>query len=296
MSFPEEVTKSIKIFRYFSPTGLEETISILEELHGNVKILAGGTDLLPLMKLQRIAPQNVISLRSVVGLDHIREDNYTLKIGALSTISEIKESNLVRTRYTSLYEATKTFGTPQIRNMASIGGNICRSSPSADIVPPLITLDSRVKLVGPNGEREVLLEDFFTGPGENVLNREILKEIIVPLPPARCGMAFRKVMRASADLAKVNCAVRIVARDGICDDVRIAFGGVADRPIRARRAEEIIRGCEVDKNVINKAGLTVTKEIAPITDVRSTAQYRAHITRVLVANLTELAFHRSNQR
>jgi probable selenate reductase FAD-binding subunit len=295
MSFPQELTKSIKIFRYFSPRTLKEAISILEELHGNAKILAGGTDLLPMMKLHRVTPQNVISLRNVVGLGHIRETNLTLKIGALRTISEMQQSDLVRERYTSLYEATKTFGTPQIRNMASIGGNICRSSPSADMVPPLITLDSRVNLVGPNGEREVLLEEFFTGPGENALNGEILKEIIVPSPPARCGMAFRKVMRASADLAKVNCAVKIVSRDRICDDVRIAIGGVADTPIRARRTEEIIRGREVNKDVINEAALAVTKEIAPITDVRSTAQYRAHITSVLVSNLTALAFHRSTQ-
>ena len=293
MSYPQQVTKTIKEFKYFSPKTLDEAISILKKLDGKVKILAGGTDLLPQMKLRMITPEYVVSIRNLEGLDYIREEENSLKIGALTTISTIRESAFVKRKCLSVYEATKTFGTPQVRNMATVGGNICRSSPSADMVPPLMTFDATVKLVGPKGERKVVLEDFFTGPGGNVLDGEILTEIVLAMPENRCGTAYEKITRNSADLAKVNCAVRITVSGGKCDDIRIVVGAVAGTLIRARQAELAIRGKEISEEVIEIAAQKAIGEIAPITDVRSTTEYRTQVSRVLLRRLIRQAAERA---
>jgi len=293
MSYPKQVTKTLKEFKYFSPRTVAEVVSILEELDGKVKILAGGTDLLPLMKLRVLTPEYIVNLRNVAGLNYIQEEGNRLRIGALTTISTMRESELIKQKCFSIYEAAKTFATHQIRNMATVGGNICRSSPGADMIPPLMTFDAETNLFGPKGERKVLLENFFTGPGENVLDREIITEIVVPMQGEQYGSAFKKLTRATADLAKVNCAVKITVSAGRCDDIRIALGAVAPTPIRARKAEQVIRGKEITDEVIESTAQKVTEEIAPITDVRSTAKYRAWASKVLVARLIKQAVARS---
>ena len=148
--------------------------------------------------------------------------------------------------------------------------------------------------INTKGKRKILLEDFSVSPGENVLDQEILTEIIVPSVQLRCGTAFRKIMRTSVDLAKVNGAVRISITNGKCDDIRIVLGGVASRPIRVRRAENTIRGEKIDGEVIRKTAEEAVREISPITDVRSTAQYRAQVSKVLVTRLIELAIEQSD--
>ena len=126
--------------------------------------------------------------------------------------------------------------------MATVGGNICRSSPSGDMIPPLMIFDAEVTLSGQKGERRVLLEEFFYGPGENCLDKEILTEIVIPLQEGTYGTAFTKIMRNSGDLAKVNCAVKVGIHDGICNDIRIVLGAVAGKPVRAKKAEQVIKG------------------------------------------------------
>jgi len=292
VSYPDKITKSMQKFRYFSPKTVSEAVLTLSQLDGTAKVLAGGTDLLPMMKQRAITPGSVVNIKNITGLAYIREDADGLKIGAMTTIADIKESDLIKQKCVSLYEAARKFGTPVVRNMATIGGNICRSSPSADTVPPLMVFDAEVKLVGPKGERGLLLEDFFTGPGENVLKQELLTEIIIPKKEDRYGTAFEKVGRSSADLAKLNCAVRITVSGGRCDDIRIALGAVADKPIRAKKAEQAIKGKTISDEATEAAAQKVTGDIAAITDVRSTAVYRTDVSKVLVRRLIKLAVER----
>jgi carbon-monoxide dehydrogenase medium subunit len=202
------MTKRLKEFRYSSPATVEEALSVLTKHNGEVRVLAGGTDLLSIMKLGMISPDAICSLSKIPGLDYIRQEGQTIRIGALTKIITILESDVVKQQLLSLHETTAVFATPQIRNMATIGGNICRSSPCANTPPPLMTFDAQVRLVGTKGERIVSLEDFSTGAGENVLNREILKEIVIPLPEKHSGTAFMQLTRNSSDLAKANCAVK----------------------------------------------------------------------------------------
>jgi carbon-monoxide dehydrogenase medium subunit len=273
---------------------VDEAVAALSE-HDGASLLAGGTDILAMMKLRAAEPDCLVNLKGISGLDMIREEDGVLRIGALTRISAILASSVVEQRCRALHESTLDFATPPIRNMATIGGNICRSSPSADTVPPLMAHEAELSLVGRAGERTVPLADFFTGPGQNVLDREVLTEIRLRLPDGPTGSAFAKLTRTSSDLAKVNCAVAISISDGHCDDVRVALGAVADRPIRARAAEEMLRGVALDDRLIDAAAEKATEEIAPISDVRSTARHRSRVTGVLVGRLLRLAAERARQ-
>ena len=293
MSSSPIVTKRLKEFKYFSPTTVGEVLSLLKEYNGRAKVLAGGTDLLPMMKLRVVTPECIISLRKITGLDYIQEEGGELKIGALSTISTILTSDLIKQKCLSLHEAVGDFATPQVRNMATIGGNICRSSPGADTVPSLISFGADLKLVGAKGERKVSLEEFFIGAGQNVLDQEVLTEIVVPMGEKQCGAAFMKLTRNSSDLAKVNCAVKITVSGGRCDDIKIVLGAVADRPVRAKKAEQAMKGKEIKNELIEGAAQKVAEDIAPITDVRSTAEYRAQVSKVLTTRVIKQAIERA---
>ena len=292
MSSSPIMTKKLKEFKYFAPATVAEAVSLLKDYDGKAKVLAGGTDLLSMMKLGAVTPECIVNLRRMAGLDYISEEGKELRIGALTTISAILDSNLIEKKCWSLHQATTVFATPQVRNMATIGGNICRSSPSADTVPPLISFGAELKLVGAKGERKVPLEDFFTGAGRNVLDREVLTEIVIPIPGEQYGAAFAKLTRNSTDLAKVNCAVMVTMDGGKCKDIRIVLGAVADRPVRAKKAEQAIKGKEIKGEVIEEAAKKVIEDIAPITDARSTVEYRRQVSQVLVKRVIKQAIER----
>jgi carbon-monoxide dehydrogenase medium subunit len=294
MATTPTVSRRLGPFGHVSVSSVEEAIATLHE-HGGTALLAGGTDLLTRMKLGVEEPDCLVNLKEISGLDTIREEDGVLRIGALTRISSLLGSPLIKKKCRALHESTLDFGTPPIRNMATIGGNVCRSSPSADAVPPLMAHDAELRLVGREGERAVPLVDFFTGPGQNVLDREVLTEIRLPLHQGETGSAFAKLNRASSDLAKVNGAVVIRIRDGRCAEVRIALGAVADRPIRARAAEQMLRGTEFDERRIDAALEKVAEDIAPISDVRSTARHRSRVAAVLVGRLIRLAAERASR-
>ena len=287
------ITKRLKEFQYCSPTTVAEAVSILKDYDGRAKVLAGGTDLLSLMKLRAVTPECIVSLKRIAGLDYVREEGKELRIGAMTTIATILASEPTKRNFLSLHEAAAVFATPQIRNMATIGGNICRSSPSSDTIPPLMSFGTELKLVGTQGERKVLLEEFFTGAGENVLDREVLVEITVPLPDRQYGAAFTKLTRTTTDLAKINCAVLVAVSGSRCIDIKVVLGAVADRPLRVKEVELCIRDQETTDEVIEAAAQRVTECIAPITDVRSTAEYRAQVSQVLVKRTIKQAINRT---
>ena len=293
MNAPEVITRRLKPFTYFAPTTIEEALSVLSEHDGKALFFAGGTDLVSMMKLRKITPEALVNLKGIAGLDTIRKDGAVLRIGPLTTIASIQASELIREEFLSLHETTKGFATPQIRNMATIGGNICRSSPCANTPPPLMTLGAEVRLVGQKGERFVKLEDFFTGAGENTLDREVLAEIVVPLPKNSCGTAFMELTRNSSDVSKVTCAVCISIRDGKCEEAKIVLGSVADRIVRAKKAEEVLTGSEINDQVVEEATENIVPNIAPITDARSEAEYRREVSKVLVKRTIRLAAERA---
>ena len=295
MKFPREMTRVLKKFGYFDPPKVEDAVTLLGELGNRVMILAGGTDVLNQMRRRQANPEFLLNIKNVKELEHLKH-NGRLEIGSLTTITAIRESEWVRKRYPSLYDAAEWFGTPQIRNMATVGGNVCRSSPSSDMVVPLMALGATLRLLGPKGERTIPVEEFSTGSGENVLDCEILTQIIVPQEEEPFGTAFIKLKRSSADLAKVSCAVRIRMKNGQCEEIRIVLGAVSDRVFRAKAAEEVMRGEKMTDAVIEEAGKRASQGARPITDVRSTAEYRMQMISVLVKRMIYSSLERLRLR
>lgn len=289
------VSKKLKEYEYFAPTTLQEAASLLEQHDGQAVLLAGGTDVLPMMKFRTLTPKIIINLKKIPNLDHIREEGGELRIGTLATISNLHDSDVIKRRLFALYEATVVFATPQIRNMATIGGNICRGSPAADTVAPLMSFDADLKVIGTNGESRVPLADFYKGARKNMLGKGILAEVVIPLRKENWGAAFAKLTRNSSDLAKINGAVSVTMRGRRCEDVRIVLGAVADRTIRARRAENAARGKEIDDGLAEEIARIACEDIVPITDARSTASYRKMVSQVVVRRLIKEAVARASR-
>jgi carbon-monoxide dehydrogenase medium subunit len=270
-------------FEYFEPDTLSEAVSLLSRYNGQASIFAGGTDLLVEIKEHLRTPDYVINIKKIPGMDHLTfSDSNGLRIGSLATVRTVETSAIVVEKYAGLAQAARELGSIQVRNRATVAGNICRASPSADTLPPLIADGATVKLFGPAGERVVLLEEFFTGPGQTILARdEILVEIAVPSPLPHTGKVYIKHGRRKAmELATVGVAVALTLTGGVCEEIRIVLGAVAPTPIRARQAEKILRGKVVDTAAISRAALAARAESRPISDVRSSAEYRREMVRV----------------
>lgn len=283
---------------YFRPETVEEVVSLLMRYGEEAKILAGGTDLLVLMRSRSVVPRCVVDITRLPGLDYIKKEKPdTLKIGALATLRAVELSNLVKEEYPLLNEAVTRMANTQIRNMATVVGNICRASPSADTAPPLLALEASVEISGPDESRIVPLESFFTGPGETVLKpSEMVTEILVPKLRTNTGTAFLRATRVAADLAKVSVASVVVVEDGTCKVARIALGGVAPTPIRARAAEDLLMGNKLEDRVIEEAASLAVEESKPISDVRSTEEYRREICKVLVSRAIKTSLERAQER
>ena len=283
---------------YFCPKTLEEAMSLLVNYGNEAKLMAGGTDLVNLMRTRALMPKYIIDITRIPELDYIRYDEKDgLRIGALTTLSAIQLSGVVRENSSLLYEAVCQMGSVQVRNKATIGGNICRASPSADTAPPLLALDAKVKIAGPAKGRIMPLEDFFTGPGKTAIrHNEILTEIQMPELPARTGTAFLKASRIVVDLAKVNAAIVLTVKDRVCEDVRIALGAVAPTPIRAKKAEELLKGEKLEDKVIKEAAETAAGETQCISDLRASADYREELSKVLVRRAIKLSLERAEEK
>lgn len=270
-------------FEYFAPKTMEEACSLLAKYKGEARVLAGGTDLLVQMKNREVIPRYLINIKNIPDLDYIRyDDKEGLRIGALTPIEALKTSTLIRRRFGILSQAAAVLGTVQIRNRGTIAGNLCNASPAAETAPALITLAAKARIVGVAGERAVALEDFFISPGQTVLQAgEIVTEIQVPNLPPRSGGAYLKHSIKRMDIAIVGVGVVITLDGEVCNDIKIALGAVASTPVRAKKAEEIIRGQGLDSELMERAAQIASEESRPIDDIHSYAQYRKQMVKVL---------------
>ncbi len=285
---------SLEEFEYAVPKTVDEAVSLASEHGKDGKLLAGGTDLVVLMSRRKLTPRYIINISKIRGLDFVAYDkNAGLRLGAMCSLRSIETSDDIKENYPVLVEAVKVMASVQIRNMASIAGNLCNASPAADTVPPLLVLDARVKLVGKGGERSVPLDAFFVGPGKTVMQAgELMTEIVVPALSRGTATAFAKIGRTPTDISKVSAAVLLTVNGKSCQEVRIALGSVGPTPMRARNAEEILRGKLITDELIEKAAKEASEEAKPITDVRSTATWRSQVTGHLVKSLLNRNFKR----
>ena len=275
-------------FQFVQPKSSREAIALLSEHGARACLMAGGTDLLVEIKEGVRAPDVIIDAKKVDGMNGLSFSGTAgLDLGALVTVREVETSGPVRDDYRSLWQAAREVGSIQVRNRATVVGNVCRASPSADMIPPLIADGATVHILGADGLRTVALEAFFTGPGKTVLGpHEIVERITIPAPAAGTGKCYIKHGRRKAmELATVGIAVTLTMSHGTCASVRIALGAVAPRPIRALGAEAVLLGNEPDDELVASCGAIAAAETSPISNVRGSADYR----RKMVEELTQRA-------
>lgn len=266
-------------FAYHRPDSLAEALS-LKSAAPDARFIAGGTDLMVQMRAGAAKPAGLISLRGIEELRTIEVAD-TTRIGALVTVSELLAHPALGARFGALVAAARVLGSVQIRNLATVGGNLCNASPAADLAVALLVHDARVRLVGPDGERELPLDDFFVGPGQTVLGKgELLAEILLEEPPGP-GLFLRRG-RVRMDIAIASVAGCLDVQDGTCRTARIAAGSVAPRPVRLRAVEKALVGHELSEDTIRAAREAAQSEVEPITDLRASAGYRRHLVGVYV--------------
>jgi len=289
--------KRLPKFVYHVPTSLSEALNLLAKYDGKAKVFAGGTDLLVSMKKRETMPEHLINLKGIAELKGIHYDpKEGIRIGALVTLGEIEHSEIVKDKFCVLWDAINVMASPQIRSLGTIGGNLSGAVPSADTAPPLIALGASVRMVGGQGERSVAVENFFKGPKESVLQRhEILTQILIPNPLQRSAGTYLKLMRRNAmDLALVGVAayLRLSLGNRVCTEARIALGAVAPTPIRAPMAEGILVNQEINEALAAEAGKAASTVCRPISDIRSSLEYRCSMVEVLTKRAVMEAYRR----
>jgi aerobic carbon-monoxide dehydrogenase medium subunit len=279
--------KRTEPFDFYQPTTLEEASRLLKQNGPGGRLLAGGTDLVIALKEKGLLPKYLVDLKRVPGLTGIRENgDGSITIGALTTMREIEISPLITKKFPFLAQSAAEVGSIQIRNRATIGGNMANATPSADTAPALMALNATAKIVGLNGERSVALEEFFKGPGLTGMRaEEVLAEINIPKTgPRLVGDYIKFSPREMMDLAYVGIAVAYnLGADKKCDGVRIVLGAVAPTPIRAKRAETALEGQNLTETLAEKVGQIAAEEAKPISDVRSSADYRRAMVGAMTA-------------
>ena len=274
-------------FQYIRPKSLEETWKAMAMYPQQARLLAGGTDLLVKLKKGQLTTPLLVSLRGIPDLHQSVESEDRVKIGALVTVGQLVHSEFLKRRYPLLQMAAGGLGSTQVRNLATIGGNLCNASPAGDLSVALLCLQAEVEIKGPQGDRIERVEDFFQGPGCTSLKAvEILTTIIIPVPEGRWAWNYQKLTnRRAMEIGTVNVAIGLKREKEICKEIRIALGAVAPTPIRAKKAEGHLSGKRLDPMLIGEGALLGAEESRSIDDIRASAAYRQE----MVVNLIRRA-------
>lgn len=281
-------------FEYLECHSLADVLEALTRYNGKAKILAGGTDILTKMKSGLLQCEYLIFVKKIEALNYLRSDSNTLRIGSVVSLRDIEKNEQVKAHYSALFEAVRSMAATSVKNMATIGGNLCNGSPAADTAPPLLVYGATLKLSSTRGERIVPVEEFFVGPSKTVLaSDEFLTEISIPDLGEHFGSSFLKLGRVAADIAKINVAVCLKRTGRTASNCRIAFGSVAPTPIRVPEAEAMLAGKDLTDELITKVARAAANLIKPITDKRSTSSYRQQVSRVILEEAIRSAWQRA---
>ncbi|MCC7362205.1 MAG: xanthine dehydrogenase family protein subunit M [Anaerolineales bacterium] len=267
-------------FEYYAPHSLPEALTVLADYGGAARVIAGGTDLLLKLKAGRIAPPAVVNLKRLPALRG-QTVNSHVTLGALTTLTDLHASPQLRARLPSVAAAAGTMASVQIRNLATLGGNLCNAAPSADLAPILIALEAVGLIAGPQGEREAPLEDFFTGPGQTALLPGELLTAVRIAPAAGPSTYLKLAPRACMDIAVVGVGLALQLEGERCRRARIVLGAVGPTPRRARRAEDVLLGERLTPERIAQAADLAAEAAQPIDDVRGSAWYRRRMVTTL---------------
>ena len=298
----------MKGYEYYKPKTIEEAMKMMSTLDG-AQYIAGGTDVMVLINKKKLSPMNLISLRNISELSYIDTTN-GLKIGSGVTHSKIVSNEFIRNHYSALFDAASNIGSTQVRNVATVGGNICNAAPSADTACPFLVFDANILVIGEKGDHEIPFDDFLLGPNKVALEKgEIVKGINMPGLAENAGSAYIKHTRRQAmELPMLGIAARVALdiKDRppgwkeafgkidssdilkriedeklVCEDVRLAMGVVAPRPMRAKKAETALKGKVISEKLLNEIGEIAAAESHPRDSIRGEAWYRREMVRVL---------------
>jgi carbon-monoxide dehydrogenase medium subunit len=268
-------------FEFFSPTSVEEVLSLLSTYQDDAKLLAGGQSLLSLMKLRLANPKVLIDLGRIADLDYLRADGEKLNIGARTTYAQLKESELLRSKCPLLPKTASVVGDAQVRNRGTIGGSLAHADPHGDMPAAALALEAELKAVGPKGARWIKAEDFFVGMFSTVLAPdEILSEIRVPVLDGERSV-YLKAARRPSDFAMVGVALRLrLGPEQTFERISIGMTGVADRPYRAFGVEKALRGQKLNDKIIEEAAARVCDGVDVAEDINASKKFRSHLARL----------------
>ena len=285
-------------FELAVPGSVDECLQILAKRGPDTKVVAGGTDLLPQLKNGVLKPGWVVDLSAVAELRAISDaPDGGLRIGASVTARELELDARVRSRFAALAESAAMVGSVQVRNLATLGGNLCNAAPSADMAPPLLALDAEAVIAGPSGQRRVSMASFFLGVRRTVLAPgELLLEIVIPAQGAQSGGNYlRHTPRRELDIAVVGVASQVTLTGGKCTTARIALAAVAPVPLRATDAEQALVGQPLTPQQIERAAELASGAARPIDDHRGSIEFRNHLVRVLTRRTLTTALQRASR-
>ena len=285
-------------FELAVPTSVDECLKVLTERGADTRVVAGGTDLLPQMKNGVLKPGWVVDLSGIAELRAISEaPGGGLRIGAAVSARDLELDSRVKSRFPSLAESAAMVGSVQVRNLATLGGNLCNAAPSADMAPPLLALDAEAVIAGPRGRRQVPMASFFLGVRKTVLEPgDLLLELVVPPQAKGSGDNYlRHTPRRELDIAVVGVASAITLAAGKCSKARIALAAVAPVPLRATEAEQALTGQAITPESIERAAGLAADAARPIDDHRGSIQFRRHLVRVLTRRTLTTALERASR-
>ena len=282
----------MRLDRYLRAYSVEECIEYLAEWGGEAALLAGGTDLIPRISQGRLSVSTVIDLARVPELNRIERTESGVIVGAMRRLGALQKEGLLTGPADVLRRCAGHVSSMQVRNAATLGGNVCNASPAADTVPGLLILDAVALIRGKQGLREAPLESFFAGPGRTIMAAdEILTGLFVPDQPAHTGTAYRKyAIRGDSDISIVGAGARITLdADGRIASARIALASVGATPLRMKREERMLTGMSPDEASPSEIAVACAESCSPITDQRATKEYRKEMVRVWVRDALEEA-------
>jgi carbon-monoxide dehydrogenase medium subunit len=281
-------------FEYFRPQSVSEAIALLQEHGEGAKILSGGQSLIPMMKIRLARPECIIDINRLADLHYVKEEAGFLKIGGLTREADLETSSLIRSKYLIILDTAASIADPQVRNMATVGGNLAHGDPANDHPATMLALEAEIVAIGQHGERIIPIKDFFLSVFTTALEHgEILTEIRIPIPPLGSGGAYFKLARKVGDFATVGVAAQVsVDGAGVCRRVGIGLTNVGATPIKASRAEGFLIGKTMDKQQIDQAAQLAAEEAQPSSDLRGPAEYKVSMVR----ELTKRALVRACER
>ena len=281
-------------FDYHSPQSLDEALSLLKQHGGDAKILAGGQSLIPAMRFRLAVPAILIDINRLDDLRYVEERGDHLAIGAMTREHSLEDSSAVRSSYSLLHDTAVVIADPLVRNQATVGGNIAHADPANDHPATMLAYGATVVAKGPNGERTIAIDDFFTGLFENAMtDDEILTEVRIPKPAAHSGGAYTKLERKVGDYAISAAAVQLRLDGDTVAAARIGLTNVSPVPMRAKAAEAELVGKSIGDAVIEAAGKAAAAECDPSPDLRGGVDYKRDVTRVMVKRSIQKAVARA---